>query len=340
MSLFRSTRTAAITAAALATILAAVAPAFSEKLFDRIAAKRKESGVYDLSKDPASQVEDYVKTKNLEALKGLKRVVIPYFQVEFAVENKASAVGGGAWVKASGRLSGVDQTVFESIADGFNDKLVADLKKLGIEVVPYEALKENGNYQKMKAKFRPSPHMLRTKDGYSLFYGPHGMPVYFRGNDDRLGGASVFGEGFSTVQPQNIEPGIGKDLDAAVLRVRMSVDIAKQHTSSSTFGGYANAETRAQLGLMADWTMMEFITPGNGTARVWLGKYVNAAEPVLELVKNKEGTKFVDLSALGGSNGTDAKYAIVTTTEDYTRVVNQHLAAVQAMFLSVVKSSL
>jgi hypothetical protein len=157
-------------------------------------------------------------------------------------------------------------------------------------------------------------------------------------NNDRLGLGAALGN-FSTVQPQNIEPGIAKALDAAVLRVRVSVDIAKQHASGSMFGHSASADTKAQLGLMADYTEFVFVTPG-GRARIWLSKYINAAEPVLELVKGAKS--HMDLSALGGGSSTDAKYAIVTTPEDYdyTRVVTEHLGVMETMFLSVIKPSL
>jgi hypothetical protein len=103
-------------------------------------------------------------------------------------------------------------------------------------------------------------------------------------------------------------------------------------------GHSASAETKAQLGLMADYTEFVFITPGEGRTRIWLGKYINAAEPVLELVKGAKSS--MDLSALGGAASSDAKYAIVTTTEDYSRVVNEHLGVLETMFLSVIKPSL
>lgn len=302
--------------------------------------KRKEGGAYDLSKDPASQASEYVKSKNLEGLKGVKRVVIPVFQIEFAVENKTSAVGSGASVKASARLSGVDRPVFEEIANQFYDKVVADLKGLGLEVIPYGTLKENESYKSMERIFKTSPQLIKTMDGLSLFYSPEGLPIYFGGNlanNDRLGLGAALANA-STVQPQNIEPGIAKALDAAVLRVRVSVDIAKQHASGSMMGHSARADTKAQLGLMADFTEFVFITPGEGRTRIWLGKYVNAAEPVLDLVKGQKSS--MDLSALGGGASTDAKYALVTTPEDYTRVVNEHLGVVETMFLSLIKPSL
>jgi hypothetical protein len=302
--------------------------------------KRKEGGAYDLSKDATSQVGEYVKSRDLEALKGMKRVVIPVFQIEFAVENKTSAVGSGASVKAQARLSGVDRPQFEEITNQFYDKLVADLKGLGLEVVPYATLAGNESYKSMERVFKTSPQLIKTGDGLSLFYSPEGLPIYWGGNmanNDRLGLGAALGN-FSTVQPQNIEPGIAKALDASVLRVRVSVDIAKQHASGSMFGHSASASTKAQLGLMADYSEFVFISPGGDRTRIWLGKYINAEEPVLELVKGARSN--IDLSALGGTSSSNAKYALVTNPEDYTRVVNQHLGVMETMFLSVVKSSL
>jgi hypothetical protein len=324
----------------LALALATPVVAGLNPLSKKSVQKRKEGGAYDLSKDAASQAREYVKSSKLEGLEGVKRVVIPVFQIEFAVENKTSAVGSGASVKASARLSGVDHPVFEQITNQFYDKVVADLRGLGLEVIPYGTLEHNESYKSMERIFKTSPQLIKTGDGQSLFYSPAGVPIYFGGNlanNDRLGLGATLGN-FSTVQPQNIEPGIAKALDAAVLRVRVSVDIAKQHSSGSLMGHSASADTKAQLGLMADFTEFVFIIPGGGRTRIWLGKYINAAEPVLELVKGARSN--IDLSAFGGGASTNAKYALVTTPEDYTRVVNEHLGVMEAMFLSVIQPSL
>ena len=210
-------------------------------------------------------------------------------------------------------------------------------------MLPQEALQSSKSYNAIKPKFKPSPDYLSTQDGISLFYSAHGMPVYFRGNDQRLGKMSGLANAFNVVQPQNYEPGIAKELDAAVLRVRCVVDIAKQ-TARGGLMGPASVTTKAELSVMPTFTEFMFITPSGKTAVLTLAKYVNAAESILELKKaGKSDYTVPDLSALGGPAGGGGAlkvgYALVTTADDYTRVVRQHLDAVEAMFLSAVKGN-
>jgi hypothetical protein len=229
-------------------------------LLKSIAEKKKDSvKEFDLAADPAAQSKQFVNSKKVTALKGVKRVAIPNFQVEFAVENSASAFGGGsggtASVKSKAMLVGVDGPIFEKIANELYDKLVNDLTAAGIEVLPYDKWKENEHYLKIKSKFKTGPVEMRTQDGRSVFYSAHGQPMYFFGKDTRIGGFDAIGQALTTVQPQNIEPGFARNIEAALLSVRMVVDIAKQSSSGHhLMGGYASVKTAAQLSIMAEFT--------------------------------------------------------------------------------------
>jgi hypothetical protein len=236
-------------------------------------------------------------------------------------------------------LAGIDRDVMQKIADDLYDKLVKDLTAAGVEVLPYEKLKDNANYQKLKSKFRQTGVQMRTQDGHSLFFSAHGMPLYFTGKDSHVGGFDAIGEAFTTVQAQNIEPSIARDLDATLLSVRMMVDIAKQASSGHhMMGGFASVKTTAQLNIMAQFTDYKFLTPHNGTAIVSLSKHLNSGEQIFEMKKAKEVS--YDLGALGGADTSKAEYVLVTTPETYSKAVTAHLNAAHAMFLSVVKENL
>jgi len=313
-------------------------------LLKDMAEKRKDSvKEFDLAGDPSAQARTFVEGKKLAALKGLKRIAIPNFQVEFAVENSSSAFGGGtagtASVKSRAVLAGIERELLQKIADEMYDKLVSDLTAAAIEVIPYEKFKDNANYLKVKSKFKESGVRMRTQDGWSLFYSAHGMPMYFFGKDTHIGGLDAIGGALTTVQPQNIEPGIARDLDATLLSVRMMVDIAKQASSGHhMMGGFASVKTTAQLNIMAEFTDYKFLTPHNGTAVVSLCKHLNSAEHIFEMKKAKDAS--YDPIFLGGANNPAPDYVLVTTPEKYSKAVGAHLAATQAMFLSVLKENL
>src|ERR1043165_1982690 len=84
----------------LVVLLAAI-PTHAGFLEDIAAKKRDSVKEFDLSGDPAAMAKTFVEGKKLTALKGVKRVAIPNFQVEFAVENSTSAFGGGTGGSAS-----------------------------------------------------------------------------------------------------------------------------------------------------------------------------------------------------------------------------------------------
>ena len=311
---------------------------------EKIAEKRRDSvKEFDLNESPATLAKTFVDAKKPSALKGIKRVAIPNFQVEFAVENSTSAFGGGtagsASVKSRVMLIGIEDAVFQKIADDLYDKLVADLTAAGIEVLPYDKFKDNEHYQKIKSKFRPSATEMRSQDGRSKFYSAHGQPMYFFGKDTHIGGVSAIGEAFTTVQPQNIEPSIARDLDAALLSVRMMVDIAKQESSGQhLMGGFASVKTEAQLNIMAQFTDYKVLTPHNGMAVISLVKNINSAEQVFEMKKASDVN--IDASAFGGADTKKIAYVLVATPETYSKAVAAHLNAAHAMFMSVMKENL
>lgn len=311
------------------TVCSAMATAIPARagLAAKLMEKRHDAGAFDLTADPATQAKTYVDGTKLGALKGLKRVVISSFQVEFAVENSASTWASAmsksvATAKSSVMLMGIENPTFQKITDDCYDKLVVDLTAAGIEVLPYEKLQDSENFLIFKSRLRPSAEKVTTQDGKSLYFSPHDMPAYFLNNDGRLGKLSLLATGMTVVHPQNYEPGIAKDLDAAVLRVRMVVDIARQSTSGGIWAASAKVESEAELSIMAEFTSYTLVMPHDGTAVLSLAKHVNSAEQVFEV------------------KGTKGEIMLFTTPEVYTRVVNAHLDATQAMFLSVLKANL
>ena len=72
-------------------------------------AMREKAGPFDLTADPVVQAKTYVHASNVDALKGVTKICIPSFQIEFAVENDAKAVGSGVSTSARARLTGVDR---------------------------------------------------------------------------------------------------------------------------------------------------------------------------------------------------------------------------------------
>jgi hypothetical protein len=301
---------------------------------------------FDLQAAPATQAASYVDSEKLEALAGVKKVAIPSFQVEFTIQNVASAwsssTDGISSSKTKVRLAGPDRAVLQRLTDRLYDQLVADLEAAGLEVLPFDAVRENESFQKFKARHKPSPEMMSTQDGKSIFFAPHEMPIYFRSNDARLNALAALGKGGFTVHPQNYEPKIADQLGAAVLRARMVIDIAKSKTGGGYFASGSSVKTQAALSIVPEFTEYVFLTPGSGAATIRLAKEVSAAEQIFEIKSPKEMAP-PSFAVFGGpEDGENDKgvHVILASPEDYERVVGAHLAAVHAMFLSVLKPAL
>jgi hypothetical protein len=246
----------------------------------------KEAPVFDPAADPAAIAQTFLEVDKPKALAGLKTVAIANFRVEFAVENngkaKSSSSAGASSVKADILLRGIDDATRQAIADHLYDAFVADLAGTGIEVVPYETLAANTDYQSLAPRFKKTFEPVGTQIGKSVFVGPHAMPVYFTNDDKHLGVAASFGS-LSTTQPQNIEPQIAKSLDAAVLRVTMNIQFAEQKASGGLFRKESSVESNLRLAFFPQTTQVLVVTPGSGKSRITLDQTIALDSGMLSL---------------------------------------------------------
>lgn len=116
------------------------------------------SQTYDFGSDPASLVTTYVATQADGKLKGIKRVAITNFCVQFVVDKNATGASTGYWVEYSQTASSslpstLDVERMQAIADALMDGIESDLKAVGIDIVPYEELMANDLYKKFTAKY-------------------------------------------------------------------------------------------------------------------------------------------------------------------------------------------
>lgn len=114
--------------------------------------------VYDFSANPADSAGTYVATQAEGKLRGIKRVAITNFCVQFVVDKGGSATSSGSWVvynqSASASLPhSLDIARMQAIADAYLDLVEADLKAAGIEIVPYEEVAANDLYRKFTARY-------------------------------------------------------------------------------------------------------------------------------------------------------------------------------------------
>lgn len=311
----------------------------------------KDAPPFDPKGDASAQAATFLKASKLDALSGTKRVAISQFRVEFAIENKAhahsSASGGWTSSNADITLVGVSDELRQVIADQLHDNLVSALTEAGIEVVPYETVSQDANYRSMEKILKRGQVQIGVMGGKSVFVGASGQAIY-RTNDDRHIGLSDALGGFSTIQPQNIEPRMAESLNATVLRVTMAVKFADVKASGGMFHTSSSVKTGEALGWVPDQTQFLFVTPDSGKARVTLVRTILMGGDALEFrdtttrgEKATETTFNVLGAVLGSGGGTKTRHYQATANPDaYLVAVTEYGVGLESALLALVKPAL
>jgi hypothetical protein len=313
-------------------------------------AAAKGAPQFDPSGDPARQAATFLKASKLTALAGVKRIAFSQFRVEFAVENSgkasSSSTGGFTSSKSDIKLVGVSDEVRQAIADQLYDDLVKGLAEAGVEVVPYESLSANERYKSMEPILRRGFAPVGMQAGKSVFVGAHGTPYYFTNDDHHLGLGTALG-GFSTIQPQNIEPRIAETLDATVLRATISVKFSEMDTNGGMFHMSSSVKTSEALALVPEQTTFLFVTPNRGKAKVALAKTINMPGDAISLrdtTTKKEKTAQAIGNAIGGLLGGGVHsvrhYEAVAEPDGYRILVSQYGSAMESALMSLLRPAL
>lgn len=310
----------------------------------------KDPPPFDPAGDPAQQAATFLKGSKLDALNGAKRVAISQFRVEFMVENKGSAGSSSTvgWTssKSDITLIGVSDELRQSVTDQLYDRLVKELTEAGVEVVPYETLSADENYKSMERIFRRTQEPVGMQAGKSVFVGAHGTPYYLTNDDKHIGLGTALG-GFSTVQPQNIEPRIAESLQATVLRATMSVKFADIKASGGMFRLGSSTQTSEALAWVPDQTQFLFVTPDSGKARITLAKPILMPDDALTLKDiTTKGEKATQLAAnivtglFAGGGRIERHYEATANPEAYQTAINQYGAALESAVIAMIRPAL
>ncbi|MCW2393766.1 hypothetical protein [Sphingobium sp. B8D3B] len=185
--------------------------------------------------------------------KGIKKVIIPFFQVQFVVDSDTSAVAGNASSKMMVKLVGPTSDQMQAITDRLYARLLSDLAAAGLDVVDARQARGYANFAKLQDGGKPSGSKIDGHEGVnSLFFAPSGMTFYFLPTQDiAYTGAGSFG-GFSTAMLPPREQALMEESGAAVLGFRAVVDFASltNNNKRSPFRMLrSKAKTSAEAGI-------------------------------------------------------------------------------------------
>ena len=222
---------------------------------------------FDPKAAPDKQLAEYVDASGMEKLKGIKRVLVPQFRVEFQLRSEVSKnvsernVTSGFTAQRNVSvyilLKGVEDVRLQKITDLAYQNFLQEMAAAGIEVIGPDKLVNEPEFAAVEKLGRASPAVLETRDGISHFFAPNAGKVYTllrRSDQDRQGFGSGLSSGFEDMMKElpKAELALSKKYGAPCMKVLLT--IAPGQAEVSGWNG---------IGILGD-----AVTLVNGTAEV------------------------------------------------------------------------
>jgi hypothetical protein len=321
---------------------------------------------------PKPSVADFVLAERPEALRGIRRVAITTFSVEYMTFLEAKVEGnwgnliGNKPNDVSVTMLGHDQAGWQAVVDAFYDRLVADLTAAGIEVVPQAEVRAAKEYAAIAKAATPLPKEVKGRAGKGTYYGARDLPVVIQNEtavfrqqafkiqfggkppeDLYTGLGATFASGFASSGVTPAEHQLAKKLDAHVLKVRMTV-LPTQVSADHNFWVGGHVETKAAVSLVPFVNRYLFYTPAGKDARLSIKQDLVSTRAAGELVdKTSVLSKANQVAGVGlrvmgalaglstpGAIGKSKDYEFTVDNAAYPGVVAETLTTAHELFLA------
>jgi hypothetical protein len=200
-----------------------------------------------LTGDEPLTIKDFIKSEEDYKLKGVKKVAIPNFFVQFA-RDEGIEVTSRNGMYTTGMKSYFTQTrisneTLQKVADQLYDGFVAELKSAGIEVMPIEEMDKHKAFQALRESARKSPYIEEANGGdgkknflgVSILTSARGLPINIMNTKDERWLRPGISDGFKRALA-NSPPDLADDWEIPLLNVRMTISMITQ--KGSGYAGY------------------------------------------------------------------------------------------------------
>lgn len=343
----------ALGVAALAAALAGAGPAHAKP--EALTPLAVEAGF-----DATAAAPQAFTVADAQALKGIRRVAVPVFAVEFiTADNVSASVSSfGAAGKATSslyyKLLGVGEADFQAITDALYQQFLGELKASGVEVLDAAQVVAAPSYAKLVASGTAAP----IKGDSSVTVSPPGLGIY---GFARMGGGSSgerkglfaalsdVGAGFAAVGAMGDTMALGKELDASLIEVRMRVNFVQlADENKGFFGRMAGSATASGKLLPSVDNLMVGVQTG-ALRSTLTGKHLLTLSPTaFAEVREKAATKGdiagavalgVLKMAIGSSDSHSSKeMEAVADPATYKAVIGAGLGAAGSMLVARLKA--
>lgn len=208
-----------------------------------------EPVVVEAGFNAAEMAGKLTKVSEAQQLKGIKRVAVPQFSVQFVTFDSATAetsgfaAGGRARVTSSYKLTGVAEPEFQAMAEALYAEFLQALQASGLEVLPFAQVTAAPSYAKLAASGVPAP----VRADSAITVSPAGMALYGTHRAVAAGSGKSGGMFAAFSGMANVASAIGsigdvqalsKELgDAALLDVHMVVNFVELKNNNKGFFG-------------------------------------------------------------------------------------------------------
>lgn len=345
--------TSLLKAGALAALLALAAPA---------AQARDEPAVaLTPQAQPADLAVKVFTTSDPVAIKGMKRVALPSFQVEFVTRSGAQASTSGfasagrSSVSAYYTLVGVSEADFQTLTNQLHADFVRDLQQMGVEVVPFAQVQASPAYRKLAAAAQPAPYSKSGGGTSSIALAPPGQLIYgsalIAAKSNSMFGAfstlantgAMMGAAFDTMD-------LAKELDARIVDVRLVVDFAQIGSSDKSFlsrlSSTATVDGKVQPALLAGSSMMSVQSDTMRTTVVLRNPLLFSPAAISAMRESTStatqagnvAAALINLAAGGKNSSSAADFEAVADPAVYRASIGTSLGQVREMLVSRLKA--
>ena len=305
--------------------------------------------------DAAQAGASLVDASNAKLLKGVKRVAIPQFFIEFATADQVSAqtsgfaAAGRASVTGYYRLVGVDQPEFQAIADQLYAGLVQALQAQGFEVLTREQLGASPTWSRLNGAGIATPMRSDSR----VIVAPPGMALYGvnrmmanAGATGLLASVQALGEGVSGVSEAIEATAIQKELDgAALLDVSMKLHFAQLKNENRGFLGRLSSTASISAKLHPVLTQARLQVLNGADAANFTLKAPLLLDPAAFSEVRKEAATTGEVAAavatgllrmaIGNKDSSSSeKYQVVADPAQYRERIGANLAQTHAMLIA------
>lgn len=312
--------------------------------------------------DAAARAGELLKVTEAPLLKGLTRVAVPQFTVQFITADSATAetsgfaAAGRARVTASYRLQGVAEPDFQAMAEALYGEFLQQLAASGLEVLPMAQVTAAPSYARLAASgvmppLREDSSITVAPAGLALYGSHRAMVTLSAGKNSGVFGAIAgIGNVASAIGSIGDVQALSKELgDAALLEVHMVVNFVELTNHNRGFFGRLSstasvgAKTAPSVG-KAELGVQVGAVRGGLTLQRALALDAAAFSEVREQAKTtgeKAGAVAVAVLAFAiGSKDSSSSSAMEAVADPvrYREVVGGGLGQVGRMFTARLKS--